>query len=686
MEIPFRAKEVSWLSFNSRVLQEGANPDVPLLERIKFLGIYSSNLDEFFRVRVATLKRLATLGDRYKELNIPNPKETLREVRHVIADDAKRFNQAYNRALKDLESNGIRVVSNRQVPAVLKDWLKDYFTNKVRPHLMPVMLKSTTALPRLKDFPMYLAVRMSRRSGKGRPAHALLEIPADLDRFVVLPEKKGKPRMVMYLDDIIRFGLPDIFGALHYDNFESYAIKFTRDSEMEFDDDFTESVYDRMAEGIRSRETGAPVRANYDETIPAPFLTLLLRKLGLIRSDTNYAGSRYHNRKDLIGFPTLGRSDLLYPKSPLIDHKRLQKKDSKGFFNILRKRDVLLHFPYHDFDNFIDLLREASIDPYVQSIQFTQYRVAKRSCVAKALMSAARNGKQVTALVEPQARFDEQANIAWANQYQSTGIRIILGVPGLKVHSKLCLITRRERGKLRYYTCLGTGNFNEDTAGIFADHLLLTSDAEIGEDAAKIFQFFEKLHQPHKLKHLIAAPIGMRDFVRDKIHREIRLAEQGKPATLDLKVNNLSDLETISLIYEAAEAGVIIRIIARGMFSLISGQKGRIGENIQAIGIVDRYLEHSRMFIFGNDGDPEVYLSSADFLPRNFDSRIETIFPLNDKKLRKQIIDYFEIQWSDNVKARILDDDLSNDYRTRGHNVPQVRAQGSIEEYLREAK
>ncbi len=685
MEIPFRSKEVSWLAFNSRVLQEGANPEVPLLERIKFLGIYSSNLDEFFRVRVATLKRLLSIGDRYKELNIPDPRETLKTVKSIIADETKRFNEAYRDVMKGLEQHGIRVVSNRDVPNELKPYLIDYFNQKVRSHLMPVMLKSATALPRLKDFPMYLAVRMSRKNGKGRSAHALLEIPGDLDRFVAMPAKKGKEQLVMYLDDIIRFGLSEIFGALHYDEFESYAIKFTRDSEMEFEDDFTESVYDKVAEGLRSRETGAPVRANYDETIPPAFLSLLLRKLGLSRSDTNYGGSRYHNRKDLIGFPTFDRKDLLYAKSEPIANNRLKHKNRDGFFTILRKRDVLLQLPYHNFSDYIDFLREASIDPYVQSIQFTQYRVAKNSCVAKALMSAARNGKQVTALVEPQARFDEQANIAWANQYQNTGVRVILGVAGLKVHSKMCLITRRENGRNRYYTCLGTGNFNEATAGIFADHLLLTNNQEIGADAAAIFQFFERAYLPPKLKHIVAAPLGLRDFVRNKINREIKLAKAGKTATLDLKINNLSDLETISLLYKAAEAGVKIRIIARSMFSLITGQKGPIGENIQAIAIVDRYLEHSRMFIFGNNGDPEVYLSSADLLPRNFDSRVETAFPIYDKKLRKELIEHFRIQWSDNVKARILDHDLKNRFRKRGPKEPEVRAQFAYEEYLRNA-
>ncbi|MCB1231896.1 MAG: polyphosphate kinase 1 [Verrucomicrobiae bacterium] len=681
MKIPFRSKETSWLAFNARVLQEGTNPEVPLLERIKFLGIYSSNMDEFFRVRVATLKRLTMLGTRWRELNIPDPNETLREVNAMVADQARDFNVAYDRALADLSANGIELVNDNHVPAKLQGWLTDYFRNEVSPHLMPIMLKATAALPQLKDHPMYLAIRLSKKRGNGRPAHAFLEIPGDLPRFVVLPEV-GKKRLVMYLDDIIRFGLGDLFGHLPYDHYESYAIKFTRDAEIQYDDDFTESFYEKLTEGLKAREEGLPVRANYDAAFPKNFLNLVLRKLSLAKSDTLYPGARYHNRKDLISFPKLGRDDLLYPKSPPVFNRALKRREKLGFFNILRKQDVLLHFPYHFFRRYIELLREASIDPLVQEIWMTQYRLAKRSFVAKALMAAAQNGKKVTVLVEPTARFDEKANIAWANAYRAAGVRVVLGVPGLKVHSKLLLIHRREHGTDRYYSALGTGNFNEDTASIFADHLLLTSHTEIGQDVAAIFKFFEHTYRRPRLKHLKIAPFDLRNFLREKIEREIAIAKRGGEGRLSLKINNISDVETVELLYQAAQAGVKIRMICRSMFSVLTDAEGP-GAGIEAIGIVDRYLEHSRLLIFHNEGNPEMYLSSADFLPRNFDTRVETIFPVLEPKLAEQLLEYFEIQWRDNCKARILDKDLQNRFRKRGKNEEKVRSQYEIEKYLR---
>lgn len=682
MKIPFRSKEVSWLSFNARVLQEAGDPEVPLLERIKFLGIYSSNLDEFFRVRVATLKRLTQLGDYWKELSIPDPCITLREVNAMVAKQGREFNDAYERALADLKANGIEIVDEHKVPADLRDWLTNYFRTEVSSYLMPIMLKANEDVPRLKDQPMYLAIRLSRKGKGGRPAHALMEIPGDLPRFVVLP-KTGRRQLVMYIDDIIRFGLREIFGHLPYDVYDSYAIKFTRDAEIQFDDDFTESFYVKMSEGLKAREEGLPVRANYDAAFPKPFLNLVLRKLKLATSDTLYPGARYHNRKDLISFPKLGRDDLLYPKSAPILNQALKNREKLGFFNILRRQDVLLHFPYHLFRRYIELLREASIDPLVQEIWMTQYRLAKKSFVARALMAAAQNGKKVTVLVEPTARFDEKANMGWADAYRAAGVRVVLGVPGLKVHSKLLLIRRREHGSDRYYSALGTGNFNEDSASIFADHLLLTAHPEIGADVAAIFRFFEHTYLRPTLKHLKCAPFDLRLFLKEKIQREIDLVREGRPGMLSIKVNNLSDVETIERLYEAARAGVKIRMIARSMFSLITGPESP-AESIEAIGIVDRFLEHSRVLIFHNDGQPEVYLSSADFLPRNFDTRVETIFPVLDHALRDQLIRYFEIQWSDNVKARVLDRDLTNEYRPRPkRREEQVRSQYAIEDYLR---
>ncbi len=677
MDSDFRSKETSWLSFNARVLQEAADPEVPLFERIKFLGIYSSNLDEFFRVRVATLKRLASLGDRWKELDIPDPKETLRKVSRLVALQAEQFNDAYRLVKADLETNGIRLINDEEVPTSLRSYLRDYFLTEVSPHIFPIILKTATKLPKLKDLPMYLAVKMLKADGTGRPMHALIEIPGNLPRFIPLP-KKGKTQLVMYLDDIIRFGLDDIFANFPYDEFESYAIKFTRDSELEFDDDFTESYYEKLADSLKAREEGLPVRANFDINFPKPFLNLILRKLNLARSDSLYPGARYHNRRDLLSFPSFGKEGLTYEKSEPIPLKGL-KKQKNEMFRALRKRDVMLHIPYHSFNQLIHFLQEAALDPLVRSIQMTQYRIAKNSCVARALQCAARNGKEVTVLVEPQARFDEEANIRWASKYRDAGVRVILGVQGLKVHSKLILVTRKESGKDRYYTAAGTGNFNEDTAGIFADHLLFTYNQEFGSDAAEIFSFFEKSYQPPVLKHLKVAPFHLREFLREKVEQEIENHKAGKSSGISVKVNNLSDTKTIQLIDRAANAGVKVRLIVRSMFSLVVNDD----DPIEAISIVDKYLEHSRMMFFDNAGDPEVFLSSADFLPRNFDTRVETVIPIYDKKIRRQLVDYFEIQWRDNIKARMLDHDLTNHYRKRGKNDEPCRAQDDIEAYLR---
>ncbi len=681
MNNEFRSKETSWLSFNARVLQEAGDPEVPLFERIKFLGIYSSNLDEFFRVRVATLKRLASLGDEWKNLDIPNPHETLKKVTRLVGRQAEDFNKAYSQVKEDLNETGIRLINETEVPSSLKPWLTSYFRREVSTHIFPIILKASAKLPKLKDLPMYLAVKASKSDGTGRPMHALIEIPGNLPRFIPLP-KTGDIQLVMFLDDIIRFGLEEIFATFPYDQFDSYAIKFTRDSELEFDDDFTESFYEKLEDSLKAREEGLPVRANFDESFPKPFLNLVLRKLNLARSDSLYPGARYHNRRDLLSFPTFGKKGLSYEKSEAIPVKSLRKKEV-GLLSSIRKRDILLHIPYHPFRHLITLLQEASIDPLVQRIYMTQYRLAKNSCVASALQFAARNGKEVFVLVEPQARFDEEANIKWASRYRDAGVNVQLGVQGLKVHSKLILIERRESGKDRFYTALGTGNFNEDTAEIFADHLLMTYNQEIGEDAEVIFDFFRRSYRPPRLNHLLVAPFDLRKFLAQKFEREIENHRAGKPSGISIKVNNFSDLETNMLLRAASDAGVPVRLIVRSMFSIILlGEE----EKIEAISIVDRYLEHSRFLIFENDRDPEVYLSSADFLPRNFDTRVETIFPIYDKKLRKQLIQYFEIQWSDNTKARILDHDLTNEYRPRQKDDPVIRAQYDIEEYLRETK
>jgi polyphosphate kinase len=673
--VPFRSKEVSWLAFNSRVLQEAGDERLPLSERLKFLGIYSSNLDEFFRVRIATLRRLIELGRDYRKLRLPDPKLTLKEAMRVIKFEAARFDAAYLDIVAALAKRGVDLVDDTTVPRPLWEWLLDFFFTKVRPHIMPVMIRSYTRFSRLPDAPMYMAVEMSRSGKKGREGHALIEIPANvLPRFVTLPPHKGRT-LVMYLDDVIRFGLPSLFTALPFDEFRAWAIKFTRDAEMEFDDDVTESLYEKISEGLRARQLGDPVRMNYDASIPRGFLKLLADKLEL-EGDSLMPGSRYHNRRDLMRFPA--PASLSLPAESALPHETLSGA-RESIFRTLQERDALLHLPWHSFSHFLDFLREASLDPLVSSIQMTQYRLARNSGVARALIAAAQNDKQVTVLVEPRARFDEKHNIDWAHRYQEAGIKVILGVPGLKVHAKMCVVTRHEHGTDRYYSALGTGNFNEETATFYTDHMLLTAHQGIGADIVESFRFFSANWQPARLLHLVAAPFNLRAQVRHWIQLEIAHARAGRPAEIFLKLNNLADPEITFLLYEASRAGVQVRLIVRSMFSVITGDR-KYSRRIQALSIVDRYLEHSRVFFFHNGGQQRCLLSSADFLPRNFDSRFEVVFPILDSVLQGELRRVMEIQWSDNVKARVLDKSLSNKISEGGKK--RVRSQEAVRSWL----
>lgn len=679
-EIPFRSKEVSWVSFNSRVLQEARSPDVPLLERLNFLGIYSSNLDEFFRVRVATLKRLIKLKLPHPKLGLPQPEMTYAQLTSLLKKEAEEFNVAYADVFRGLEAEGICLVNETQVPDGQRAHLEKFFESEVLPHLMPVITKFNSRLGGLKDHPMYLAVRMTNSQSNSRPMHALLEIPLHLPRFHVLPSS-GNVHRVMYLDDIIRFGLRRVFESTPFDTFESYALKFTRDAELEFDDDITESFYDQVEEGLKAREEGNPVRLNYDASMPLSFLRLVMDGLEAAGIDSRFPGARYHNRKDLMKFPGFGRSDLRYPPRKIVIPKAFQDSVRSHIFATLRRQDVLLHFPYHSFNSFLDLLRQAAVDPLVRAISMTQYRIAKQSAVARALIAAQRNGKEVTVLVEPTARFDEEANLHWASLYRDAGIRVHLGVRGLKIHAKLCLIERTENGRTRYYSCLGSGNFNEDTARLYTDHLLLTSNQEIGQEVHQIFQFFRRNYAVPELNHLILAPFSLRKRLYELIDFEIAEAKAGRRAEMWIKINNLSDYEIVGYLYQAAQAGVKIWLNVRGMFSLIPG-KLRGSENIRAIGIIDRLLEHARILIFHHGGAPKTFITSADFLPRNFDGRIEVMTPIYDPALQKQLRRYVDIQWADNTKARVLDTDLTNQARNSGSRPRPVRSQQAIEDYL----
>lgn len=667
-------KEISWLFFNARVLQEAADPATPLLERLKFLAIFSSNLDEFYRVRVATLRRLARLGRKAKRIIGHHPRKVLREIQDIVLRQNRAFDRVFKSVLKDLAREDIRLVSERRLTAGQKRFVGSYFRDEVRPKLVPLMVDQVRDFPPLRDRSIYLAVRLGRASNPRAQTLSLIEIPSDvLPRFVVLPSRPGR-RTLMFLDDVIRFGLGDLFATLGYDRFEAYTVKLTRDAELDIDDDVSESVIKKVAESLKHRPQGSPVRLVYDERLPAPLLRSFSERLGLGAEDSLIPGGRYHNFRDLMGFPDFGVDRLRYPREPKLVHPDLPA--GTRILGAVAHRDILLHFAYHAFDHLIDLLREASIDPAVTSIKITIYRVAPHSSILNSLISAAKNGKAVLVVLELRARFDEEANIAWANRLREEGIRVIYGIPGLKVHAKTCLISRRERGRDALYAVFGTGNFNEETARIYSDHALLTADRRLARELAELFEFFEKPYRPSRFRDLIISPFSTRKRLLKLIDGEAAVAGAGGEAWLTLKANNLTDPEIIEALLRAARRGVRVRLIIRSMFSLPLPENGREG-SIEARSIVDRYLEHSRIFAFGNGGRPLVYLSSADLMPRNLDGRIECTCPVRDPGLRRQLLEVLDIQLRDNVKAR-RPDQASAPPATQ----PALCSQAAIREYL----
>lgn len=680
MSRTYLPKEISWLSFNERVLQEADNRDVPLLERFKFLGIYSNNLDEYFRVRVATLKRLSELGSESKSILGYGPKATLKKIHHIVIKQNSKFEKIYSALLQELEKHKIHILNEKQLNAEQSDFVQKYFHQEVRTRLMPFLLEKDADLPNLTDDAIYLAIHMQVKDNSRKGRYALLEIPTNvLPRFIVLPEN-GDDKYVMFLDDIIRSGLKEIFFLFDFDEVSAYTIKLTKDAELEIDDDISESYIEKLSRSIQQRRWGTPIRFIYDREMPEELLKLLTKKLNFGPDDVTIPANRYHNFKDFMKFPNLGRKKFYYEPLVPIPHRDIQP--GKSILSAIKKKDIMLYFPYHPFDHFIDLMREASIDPYVTSIEITLYRMARNSSVINALMNAVRNGKEVTTVVELQARFDEEANILWGNKLREEGVKVIYGVPGLKVHSKLCLITRVKGDQTQRFAAVGTGNFNEDTAKIYTDHLLLTSDKKITNEVFKAFSFFNANYKKDNYYHLIVSPFMLRNKISLLIENEIKFAREGKKAFIYLKLNNLTDPEIIEQLYEASKAGVNIRLIIRGMFSLVTGVK-EVSENIKAIGIVDRFLEHSRFMIFCNGGNEEYYISSADLMTRNLDHRIEVTCPVFDKSITAEMKDIFELQWKDNVKARKLNASLSNDFVKPGKK--EIRSQSEVYNYIRKA-
>lgn len=669
-------REVSWLSFNERVLQEANDNSVPVLERLRFLGIFSNNQDEFFRVRVATVRRLAALGKRSKTVYHNKPHKVLEQVHDVVVSQGKWFDEIYNDVQQELRRNKVFIINETQLTKAQGIFVKNYFDENVRPSLVPIMLNQVKQFPYLRDKVIYLAIKLN--NGKSKQ-FSLLEIPATTtDRFVILPSH-NQNQYIILLDDIIRYNLPEVFSTFNFKTIESFTIKVTRDAELDIDNDVSQSFIDKISKGVKARQKGSPVRFVYDNNISRDLLDFLKTKMKLQDLNNLIPGGRYHNFKDFMNFPTVGAKNLLYEKQKPLSHPLLPF--NKSYFEVLKKQDVMLHYPYQSFSHFIELLREAAIDPNVKSIKITLYRVAKTSKVINALINAAKNGKQVIAVVEVQARFDEEANIRWARKLQDEGIQVIYGVSGLKVHSKLCLISRVENGKNVRYANITTGNYNEQTSLVYADDALFTADTKITNEVEHVFEFFERNYKVHAFKHLILSPLATRKKFLRFIDNESEAAAKGKPASIFLKMNSLVDEEMIEALYKASKAGVKIRIIVRGICALIAGIEG-ISENIEVISIIDKYLEHSRIFIFENQGNPLYYFSSADWMTRNLDSRIEVTCPIYDERIQKELRDMMEIQWSDNVKARVIDPEQQNNHRV-STSTKKIRSQEAIYNYFK---
>jgi polyphosphate kinase len=667
-------KEISWLSFNERVLQEAADIKNPLRDRINFLGIYSNNLDEFYRVRVATLRRLAPLGKKSEEILGYNAATTLKEIHNISVAQQKVFSRTYDTILDELAKNRIRFIDENHVSKEQKEFLKKYFNQQVRPLLMPIMINQIKSPPQLHDNLVYLAVCIISENKKHNQ-HSIIEIPTDvLPRFIEVPSD-DRFRYIMFLDDVIRFGLRDIFHLFDIKDISAYTIKFTKDAELDINDDFSESYIDKISDSIKKRKEGEAVRFIYDKNMPQGLLNLFLKKLNIKQTDNIIPSGRYHNFKDFLRFPDLDLPASVNFISPPLLCPQIQR--GRSIFSAIRKNDIFLYFPFHSFSHFIDLLRDASIDPQVKSIKITLYRLARHSSVIDALVNAARNGKEVTVVIELQARFDEEANMNWSNLLQEEGVKVIYGVPGLKVHAKLCHIERTEKNKKVLYSCIANGNFNENTARIYTDSMIMTHNTKITKEVHKIFNFLGKNYQIENFNHLIISPFNSRKKIISFIENEIKNRKKRLPAHIKLKLNNLVDEEIINLLYKASKTGVKIQLLIRGMCSLMPDKY----PNIEAYGVVDRLLEHSRFFIFANGGDEKVFISSADLMTRNLDRRVEVICPVFDEKIKKIISELFDLHYRDNHKARILDDNQTNLYVPRNSDAT-FRSQEEIYRYL----
>ncbi|MNJ95166.1 Polyphosphate kinase [compost metagenome] len=681
-------REKSWLAFNARVLQEAGDEKVPLLDRLRFLGIFSNNFDEFFRVRYAAIRRLSLEGQTgEKILGGISAQKLLTEITDIVIEQQSESLRILSVIEKELENENIYIVNESQITKAQEQFIKDFFIQKVSPELVTIILNDLDEFPLLKDTSGYLAVKLVM---KGKPAseedeaiipevrYAVVEIPKNINRFVILPSNNGKQYIIM-LDDVIRLNLHSIFNIFLYESISAHMIKITRDAELEIDSDQSKSLMEKISTSVKDRRIGEPVRFVYDQAIGKDTLEFFLTRMEIDSSDSIIPGGRYHNRRDYMSFPQLGRPDLLYSQNVPLPVSGLSLEGS--ILHKIKQKDYLLNAPYQSFAYVIKFLREAALDPKVISIKITLYRLAKNSQIISSLINAAKNGKKVTVQIELQARFDEASNISYAEQMQTEGINLIFGVKGLKVHSKICVIERVEDKKIKRYGFISTGNFNESTAKVYTDVTLFTSHQQILKEVHTIFEFFDINYRVHRYKHLFVSPHYTRSKFYKLIDREILNSIAGKEAYIKLKMNSLTDYKMIDKLYEASREGVKIQLIIRGICCLIPGIP-EMSENIEAISIVDNYLEHSRVYIFANSGEPEVFISSADFMTRNLDARVEVTCPIYDIEIKNELIETFNIGWKANVKARLHSENLENKYRKHPDEKP-FRAQLETYNYYR---
>lgn len=670
-------KELSWLAFNGRVLQEASDPSVPIIERVRFLGIYSSNQDEFFKVRVAELKRQVIIakerGDDTQEAS-----KLLRKVQKAANEYQSILNKIFHEVFKEFETHNIFLRDEKELTKEQIDWVKTYFKRHVLKHINPIIVTEDTDLVSfLKDEYTYLVVRMS---GEGSIKHALIEVPSDVvPRIIRMPSSQDEITLI-FLDNVIRIGLDTIFkGLFDYKLIEAYSIKMNRDAEYDLTGLSDKGILEGMSDSIKQRLNAMPVRFAYDREMPKPLVEFIAGKLKMSSIDSLMPGNRYHNFKDLLSFPSIG--DDSFENAPLQQIQSYHFDIATTPFEAIAKQDILLYYPYYSFEYFTEFLRQASYDPKVTSIKINIYRVASNSRVIDSLIDAANNGKSVTVVVELKARFDEANNIKWASRLTDAGVKVLFGLPTLKIHSKLCLITRKENDKFVRYAHIGTGNFNEKTAKIYTDFALFTVHKDLTSEVNSVFDFIEYPYTRPVYKHLLVSPINARNRILSMIDREIENAQTGLPSYIHIKVNNLVDTTLIKKLYKASQVGVRIRAIVRGMCSLRPGIKG-LSENIFITSIVDRFLEHPRIMIFCNNNNPDVYISSADWMTRNLDYRIEVGAPILDHALRNRVLNIFKIQASDNQKARIIDEALQNEYVKPTTKDRIIRSQIAVSEYL----